>query len=118
MLAATDPANAYGAALPWPALAVDVGHRPGRKAGAVVVLVDGELALYLERGGKSLLMWDHDGETLASAAHALVRDGQRMGMDRAVIAKVNGASPSAEHTRLLSEAGFLPTPRGLRPPRT
>ena len=59
VLAATDPANAYGAALPWPALAVDVSHRPGRKAGAVVVMVDGELVLYLERGGKSLLMWDH-----------------------------------------------------------
>lgn len=118
VLAATDPANAYGAALPWPALAVDVSHRPGRKAGAVVVIVDGELALYLERGGKSLLMWDHGAEVLASAAHALVRDGQRMGMDRAVIARVNGAAPSAEHTRLLSEAGFLPTPRGLRPPRT
>jgi ATP-dependent Lhr-like helicase len=118
VLAATDPANAYGAALPWPALAVDVSHRPGRKAGAVVVLVDGELALYLERGGKSLLLWEHAPEVLACAAAALVRDGQRMGMDRAVIARVNGAMPSAEHARLLAEAGFLPTPRGLRPPRS
>mgnify|MGYP000551257077 CR=1 FL=1 len=42
-LAATDPANPYGAALPWPALQDDAGtgHRPGRKAGALVVLVDG-----------------------------------------------------------------------------
>ncbi|WP_431245506.1 Lhr family ATP-dependent helicase [Leifsonia xyli] len=56
-LAATDPANAYGAALPWPAVPGEsgTGHRPGRKAGALVVLVDGELALYVERGGKSLL---------------------------------------------------------------
>jgi ATP-dependent Lhr-like helicase len=83
----------------------------------VVVIVDGELALYLERGGKSLLLWDHDVAVLASAAAALVRDGHRMGMDRAVIAKVNGAGPTAEHTRLLGDAGFLPTPRGLRPPR-
>ncbi len=118
VLAATDPASAYGAALPWPALAVDVGHRPGRKAGAIVVLVDGELVLYLERGGRSLLLWDHDDGVLAAAAAALVRDGQRMGMDRAVIAKVNGAAPTAEHARLLGEAGFLPTPRGLRPPRS
>ena len=81
-------------------------------------LVDGELVLYLERGGKSLLMWDHGAEVLAAAAAALVRDGQRMGMDRAVIAKVNGATPTAEHARLLGEAGFLPTPRGLRPPRS
>ena len=117
VLAATDPANAYGAALPWPALAVDVSHRPGRKAGAIVVVVDGELALYLERGGKSLLVWDHPDDLLALAATALVRDGQRLGMDRAVIAKVNGATPTDDHARLLAEAGFLPTPRGLRPPR-
>jgi ATP-dependent Lhr-like helicase len=118
VLAATDPANAYGAALPWPGLAVDVSHRPGRKAGAVVVTVDGELALYLERGGKSLLMWELGPEALAAAAAALVRDGQRMGMDRAVIGKVNGAAPTADHSRLLGEAGFLATPRGLRPPRS
>src|SRR5437763_1248880 len=36
-LAATDPANPFGAALPWPAQ--ESGHRPGRKAGAIVVLV-------------------------------------------------------------------------------
>ncbi len=117
VLAATDPANAYGAALPWPALAVDVGHRPGRKAGAVVVAVDGELALYLERGGKSLLAWDLPEDVLAAAASALVRNGQRLGMDRAVVTKVNGAAPTADHARLLGEAGFLATPRGLRPPR-
>ena len=56
-LAATDPANPYGAALPWPALSVEAGsgHRPGRKAGALVVMVDGALVLYVERGGKTLL---------------------------------------------------------------
>ena len=83
-----------------------------------MVLVDGELALYLERGGKSLLVWDHGRGCSPLAAAALVRDGQRMGMDRAVIAKVNGATPTADHARLLGEAGFLPTPRGLRPPRS
>ena len=44
VLAATDPANPYGAALPWPERpddAANTGHRPGRKAGALVVLVDG-----------------------------------------------------------------------------
>ncbi|MDO5493969.1 MAG: ATP-dependent helicase, partial [Nesterenkonia sp.] len=50
VLAATDPANAYGAALDWPELE-DVTHRPGRKAGAVVVLRGGELVVYMERGG-------------------------------------------------------------------
>jgi ATP-dependent Lhr-like helicase len=119
VLAATDPANAYGAALPWPPMAgADVSHRPGRKAGAVVVAVDGELVLYLERGGKSLLAWSRDDAVLGIAAHALAREGHRMGMGRAVIAKVNGAAPTNDHIRVLTDAGFLPTPRGLRPPRT
>src|SRR5690606_41189225 len=60
-LAATDPANPYGAALPWPK--TDGTHRPGRKAGALVVLVDGALTLYVERGGKSTLTFtDHEAE--------------------------------------------------------
>ncbi|PBO20393.1 ATP-dependent helicase, partial [Streptomyces albidoflavus] len=57
VLAAADPANAYGAALPWPEPPSGAGHKPGRKAGAMVVLVDGELAMYMERGGKTLLAW-------------------------------------------------------------
>ena len=62
-LAATDPANPYGAALPWPALA-EISHRTGRKAGGLVVLVDGDLALYLERGGKTALAFTDDEEVL------------------------------------------------------
>ena len=57
MLAACDPANPYGAALPWPERE---GHRPGRKAGALVVLVDGALVFYVERGGKTLLSFTED----------------------------------------------------------
>ena len=59
-LAATDPANPFGAALPWPERETSGGHRPGRKAGALVVLVDGALTLYVERGGKTLLTWSDD----------------------------------------------------------
>ena len=75
VLAATDPANPYGAALPWPAT---TGHRPGRKAGALVVLVDGLLVLYVERGGKTMLSFTEDEGCVAPAADALalaVRDG-------------------------------------------
>jgi ATP-dependent helicase Lhr and Lhr-like helicase len=50
VLAATDPAQPYGAALPWPAS----GGRPARVAGALVVLADGEAAAFVERGGRSL----------------------------------------------------------------
>src|SRR5262249_56363314 len=51
-LAATDPANPYGAALPWPS---EAESRMARAAGAFVVIDSGELRLYLERGGRSLL---------------------------------------------------------------
>ncbi len=59
VLAAGDPASPFGAALPWPERPGEApgGHRPGRKAGALVVLAAGELVLYVERGGKTLLSW-------------------------------------------------------------
>ncbi|GAA2092269.1 ATP-dependent helicase [Streptomyces albiaxialis] len=64
VLAAADPANAYGAALPWPSPPAGATHKPGRKAGALVVLVDGALTLYMERGGKTMLVWtDGDDDT-------------------------------------------------------
>src|SRR5699024_7252915 len=68
LLAATDPANPYGAALPWPpASGAASGHRPGRKVGAVVVLVDGQLVLYLERGARTLLCFSDEAGMLAAA---------------------------------------------------
>ena len=70
VLAACDPANPYGAALPWPERE---GHRPGRKAGALVVLVNGGLVFYVERGGKTLLSFTEDPVRLAPAADALAR---------------------------------------------
>ena len=119
VLAATDPANAYGAAVPWPPLSgTDVTHRPGRKAGAVVVLVAGEPAAYLERGGKSLLLWDRPDDELAIALAGLARAGDRAGLGRAVIARVNGAAATPAHAAVLGGAGFLPTPRGFRAPRS
>ncbi len=118
VLAATDPANAYGAALPWPALpGTDVAHRPGRKAGAFLALVDGEPAVYVERGGRSLLMWDLPDESLWAALAALAQGWPQHGLGRAVVTKVNAAAPTENVVRLLTAAGFLPTPRGLRFPR-
>src|SRR5262249_56568740 len=80
--AAAAPANPFGAALPWPARPGEVpgGHRPGRKAGALVVLSGGELVLYVERGGKTLLSWASDPAVLVPAAAGLaeaVRGGGR-----------------------------------------
>ena len=118
VLAATDPANAYGAALPWPDRADDkpaAGHRPGRKAGALVVLVDGALVLYVERGGRTLLSFTDDPAAVAPAVDALalaVRDGQ---LGKLQVERADGASIlSSPLGAALEAAGFHATPRGLR----
>lgn len=113
-LAATDPANPYGAALPWPPQ--ESGHRPGRKAGAIVVLVDGELALYVERGGRTLLTFtpEHHEASLAALADVV----RRGALGRLVVEKVDGVSildpESAQLREAMEQAGFVVTPRGLR----
>jgi ATP-dependent helicase Lhr and Lhr-like helicase len=115
VLAATDPANPYGAALPWPDRDQLGGHRPGRKAGALVVLVDGELVLYVERGGRTLLSWADDPDRLPAAADALalaVRDGA-LGALR--VERADGETvTSTPLGEALAAAGFHVTPRGLR----
>ena len=135
-LAATDPANPYGAALPWPDRPVDAaadvageapapgaapgptsGHRPGRKAGALVVLVDGELAVYVERGGRTLLTFSDDVEVLTSAATELVDAVRRGALGRLTVERADGAHILGRHDPLrqaLEAAGFVVTPRGLR----
>ncbi|MDQ3481176.1 MAG: DEAD/DEAH box helicase, partial [Actinomycetota bacterium] len=118
VLAATDPANPFGAALPWPERASDAansGHRPGRKAGAVVALVDGSLALYVERGGRTLLSFTSEPAQIQPAADALalaVREGAlgRLTVERADGEHILGSPLSAA----LEAAGFHATPRGLR----
>jgi len=114
VLAATDPANPYGAALPWPERE---GHRPGRKAGAIVVLVGGELALYVERGGKTLLTFGDD-TTLTAGISALVSTLRQGHVGELRVEKSDGVSIlSAERQSLreqLEGAGFVTTTRGLR----
>lgn len=110
-LAATDPANPYGAALPWPTVE---GHRPGRKAGSLVVMVDGALTLYVERGGKSVLTFDSPPERLAVAAASLATT-VRTRLSRMRIERVDGEfSVGTPLGVALVEAGFAPTPQGLR----
>jgi ATP-dependent helicase Lhr and Lhr-like helicase len=121
-LAATDPANPFGAALPWPVrdAEADTAHRPGRKAGALVVLVDGELAWFLERGGRSLLSFTADPEALNVAAAALSDLVTQRRVDGLLVERINGAAvldPGADHAAVsaaLTAAGFSRTPRGLR----
>ncbi|GAA5153635.1 ATP-dependent helicase [Microbacterium pseudoresistens] len=116
-LAATDPANPYGAALGWPRLDA-VSHRPGRKAGALVVLVDGRLVLYLERGGKTVLAFDDDPETVRAAAADLAATARTRRLETLTIEKVNGegmygTERGSAFGRMLQEAGFVTTPRGF-----
>ena len=115
-LAATDPANPFGAALPWPPQ--ESGHRPGRKAGAIVALVDGALTLYVERGGKTLLTFTDDEELLAHGIESLGRVVREGALGRLTVEKADGASILGQDSevlrRAMESAGFIATPRGLR----
>jgi ATP-dependent Lhr-like helicase len=121
VLAAADPANPYGAALPWPARTPegDGTARPGRKAGALVVLVDGELAWFLERGGRSLLSFTDDPDTNHAAATALADLVAGGRADSILVERINslpvlGPQIPPVVVTALSDAGFARTPRGLR----
>jgi ATP-dependent Lhr-like helicase len=116
-LAATDPANPFGAALPWPAQG-EAAHRPGRKAGALVVLVDGELAWFVERGGRSLLSFTADAEVHNAAAAALAELVTRQRVPALLVERIDGVPVLESRDSLAAEslvhAGFSRTPRGLR----
>ncbi|MFI7595943.1 DEAD/DEAH box helicase [Micromonospora sp. NPDC049359] len=123
VLAATDPANPYGAALPWPDRVVDsgdgataaTGHRAGRKAGALVVQVGGDLVLYVERGGRTLLSFTDDTETLAAAGKALADAVHSGALGAMSVERADGEAVHSSPLRdALTAAGFRATPRGLR----
>jgi ATP-dependent Lhr-like helicase len=104
-MAATDPANAYGAALPWP----ESDGRMSRAAGAYCVLDDGKLVLYLERGGRSLIT---RGDVTQAHLAALVAIATRVG--KVELQKVDGVGvmDSPLHG-MLRDAGFSSTHRSL-----
>ncbi len=112
VLAAADPANAYGAALPWPAH--PSGLRPARRSGAHVVLDDGVLAAWVDRGGKRVLGF---GDDPAAAVAGLVQLAQRprsRGERSFSVDQIDGDPATATGLGLaLGEAGFAPGYRGL-----
>jgi ATP-dependent Lhr-like helicase len=139
ILAATDPANPYGAVLPWPALPAGTTHRAARKAGAIVVLVDGALVIYVERGGKTVLAFDASGaeapqdpgvvvDADTDAAASWARDARFAAAAGALaatvtsgrIAKLGVETVNGEFVigtpfgRALQAAGFGVTPKGLK----
>ena len=88
---------------------------PGRKAGALVVLVDGELVLFLERGGRTILSYSDDPAVLAEAAQALTEAFRAGALGRIQVEKADGAPVSRSPLGdALEGAGFRATPRGLR----
>jgi ATP-dependent Lhr-like helicase len=124
MLAATDPANPYGALLRWP-LAPEEGSSLTRSVGARVVLVDGALAAYLRRGNPNVQVLLPEEEPARSqvaraVAEFLVQYVQRdtnpegRGRTSMLITAVNGVRV-AEHplARFLLDAGFQPAPLGF-----
>ncbi len=109
VLAATDPAQPYGAALAWP----ESPGRPARAAGAHVVLADGVPLVMLERGGRSLATFAGAESTDAwlEAIIGLVKDGRLRKLE---IAKVNGvAVRETPWAARLEAAGFTSAYRGM-----
>jgi ATP-dependent Lhr-like helicase len=115
-LAACDPANPYGALLPWPEPRAADGGRPSRRAGALVLLWRGELALYLEAGGKAMLSFAAvSGDDLAAAMRAGMPLLTRLARRRAVRLETADGAParSSPLAPLLIASGFRPEQRGL-----
>jgi ATP-dependent Lhr-like helicase len=116
VLAAADPAQPYGASIAWPKRA---GARAARVAGAHVVLLGGEAALFVERGGRSLVpLREPEEEWLRVALASLVSHVKRGGAKRLAVERFDGEPVGeTEIMPLLLEAGFLAGPRRavLRP---
>ncbi|HEY5099474.1 MAG TPA: hypothetical protein VII54_05420, partial [Gaiellaceae bacterium] len=110
VLAAADPAQPCGAALPWPKRS---GARAARVAGAHVVLLGGEAALFVERGGRSLVpLRDPEEEWLRVALAALVSHVRRGRAKRLAVERFDGEQVVDTMVMpLLIEAGFLAGPR-------
>ena len=109
VLAATDPAQPYGASLPWPTSS----GRPARVAGAHVVLVDGAAVAYLERSGRTLVTFPAAAESPGWAA-ALVTLVDRRRLRQMELRRINGEEPGqSAWAESLRQAGFVDSYRGL-----
>jgi ATP-dependent helicase Lhr and Lhr-like helicase len=114
VLAATDPAQPYGAALKWPRTGA-AGRTPARQAGAHVVLAGAEPVLYVERGGKGLqVLVADDDERLGAAIEALAGAVHQGRIRKLAVEKVNGEPVvGSVWEEPLLELGFRAGPRKL-----
>jgi ATP-dependent Lhr-like helicase len=110
VLAAADPSQPYGASLPWPKRA---GARAARVAGAHVILLGGEPALFVERSGRSLVpLRDPEEDWLRTALDALVAHVRATGAKRLAVERFDGEPVTeSECVSLLIDAGFVIGPR-------
>jgi ATP-dependent Lhr-like helicase len=110
VLAAADPAQPYGAALPWPKRS---GARAARVAGAYVILLGGEPALFVERGGRSLVpLREPEEDWLRTALEALVAHVRATGAKRLAVERFDGQPVTGwDGISMLIDAGFVIGPR-------
>ncbi|MGO2046241.1 MAG: Lhr family helicase, partial [Brachybacterium tyrofermentans] len=122
VLAATDPANPYGAALPWPSFTIippeGTTVRPARRAGALVLLADGHVAAVVDKGAKHLLWWADETVTTLVAeqlVRAIVEDSR---LPQLRIERINGhpitSAPVAAIGKALVAAGCYRSPKSIR----
>ncbi len=113
LLSATDPANPYGASLPWPKPAS--GRRPARTPGAHVLQRDGAPIIYLERGGRGILRLVELGEEELAAAMRALADAVAAGrLPKLAVEKLDGEPViGSGYEEALIEAGFSRGPRKL-----
>ncbi len=113
LLAACDPANPWGAALPWPE---GHGHRPTRKAGALVVLIDGRPVLYLERGTRTAVTFGDDPALLECAFQTVADAVGRGVLTTVTIDRIDQVPALQDRAKgaLLTQAGFTMSPQGYR----
>src|SRR5205085_568701 len=104
VLAATDPAQPYGAAIPWP----DNEGRPARAAGALVVLADGELLAYIERGAHKVLRFPagREDDRWADALAGLVDAGRFRSLELRAIDGLGPHELGGDLQETLGRAGF------------
>ncbi|MBZ5560063.1 MAG: DEAD/DEAH box helicase [Acidobacteriia bacterium] len=140
VLAATDPANPYGATLKWTARRstqntqntqseIEAGRSPTRSVGATVILVDGALAAHLARGDRQLVTFlpadEPDRSRAARAvAHALIEraraampgEPETEGPRGMLIEEIDGVPPALHAlSPYLIDAGFVSGARGMAP---
>ena len=117
VLAATDPANPYGAIVKWPEIAGLEGRGPTRTVGSLVILVDGAAAAYLRRGERELLLFVPEAEpqrtrVAREVARMLLHLAARRGM---LIGEINGAAAQSHAlARVFVSEGFVSTAMGLQ----